>query len=111
METNKLDGTYVAPAAGRVTIGELGPDWLARQKAHLKPSTYRLYDSGWRVHVEPRWGTTKITRIVFSDVQAWVAEMAASRGASSVRTSFEILARILDDASMTTVSHPTRPAG
>ncbi|NKS99396.1 hypothetical protein GS498_25505 [Rhodococcus hoagii] len=26
VETNKLDGTYVAPAAGRVTIGELGPD-------------------------------------------------------------------------------------
>lgn len=98
VETNKLDGTYVAPAAGRITVSELGPDWLDRQKAHLKPSTYRLYESGWRNHVEPRWGDTALTRIVFSDVQAWVAKMAAERGASSVRTSFEILARILDDA-------------
>ncbi|NKS54750.1 tyrosine-type recombinase/integrase [Rhodococcus hoagii] len=98
VEANKLDGTYVAPSAGRVTVGELGLDWLDRQKAHLKPSTYRLYESGWRTHVEPRWGETTLTKIVFSDVQAWVAQMAAERGASSVRTSFEILARILDDA-------------
>ncbi|WP_343466510.1 tyrosine-type recombinase/integrase [Rhodococcus aetherivorans] len=98
VEVDKLQGSYVSPSAGRVTIGELGPDWLARQKAHMKPSGHRSYDSAWRIHVEPRWATTQIVKITYSDVQAWVAELAAQRGASVVQTAHAVLARILEDA-------------
>lgn len=98
VEVDKLQGSYVSPTAGRVTIGELGPDWLARQKAHMKPSGHRSYDSAWRIHVEPRWATTQIVKITYSDVQAWVAELAAQRGASVVQTAHAVLARILEDA-------------
>ena len=45
----------VAPAAGRVTVGERGMQWLARQ-THLKPSSVRTIGVAWRVHVEPQWG-------------------------------------------------------
>jgi hypothetical protein len=38
IEVDMRRGEYVAPSAGRVTVGELGTAWLDRQ-AHLKPAT------------------------------------------------------------------------
>jgi integrase len=98
VETAKLRGEYVAPAVGKTTVGTLGPAWLARQRGHLKPSGFRSYESGWRVHVAPRWASTPIAAVRFSDVQAWVAELATQRGPSIVRTAYGVLGRILDDA-------------
>src|SRR3954452_8624019 len=54
VEVSKLQGEYVAPSAARVTLGELGPAWLARQKGHLKPSGYAVMETTWRLRVEPR---------------------------------------------------------
>ena len=45
VETAKLTGSYVAHKPGRVTVGELGPAWLPRQRGHMKPSGWRSYDS------------------------------------------------------------------
>jgi integrase len=63
----------------------------------MKPSGFRAYESGWRIHVAPRWGATPIVAVRFSDVQAWVSDLAAKRGPSIVRTAYSVLARILDD--------------
>ncbi|MEX3644332.1 tyrosine-type recombinase/integrase [Mycolicibacterium porcinum] len=98
VEVEKLTGSYVAPALGKVTIGELGPEWLARQKAIIKPSAFHSVESAWRVHVEPRWALKAIAEINFSDVQSWVAELAGRRKGTVVRTAYDVLARILDDA-------------
>ncbi|MGE5697481.1 MAG: Arm DNA-binding domain-containing protein [Candidatus Sericytochromatia bacterium] len=98
VEVSKLRGEYVAPAVGRVTIGELGPAWLERQRGHMKPSGYRTYESAWRNHVERRWSRVRISDIRHSDVQAWIAALAAKRGAVTVELAFLVLARILDDA-------------
>ena len=56
VEVSKLRGEYVAPADARVTVGELGPAWLDRQRGHLKPSAYAVMEIAWRVRVAPRWG-------------------------------------------------------
>ncbi|MED5813857.1 tyrosine-type recombinase/integrase [Mycolicibacterium sp. 050232] len=98
VEVEKLTGSYVAPALGKVTVGELGPEWLARQRAIIKPSAFHSVESAWRVHVEPRWASKAIADINFSDVQSWVAEMAGRRKGTVVRTAYDVLARILDDA-------------
>ena len=98
VEVTKMRGEYVAPALGRVTIGELGPTWLARQQGHMKPSGFRSYESAWRVHVEPRWRNARVADIRYTDVQAWVAELAGKRGPLIVQTAYSVLARILDDA-------------
>lgn len=98
VEVTKMTGEYIAPSQGRVTVGALGPAWLARQQGHMKPSGFRSYESAWRVHVSPRWGTTRIAEVRFSDVQAWVTELAAKRGPVIVQTAHSVLARILDDA-------------
>ncbi|KHO18654.1 tyrosine-type recombinase/integrase [Mycolicibacterium setense] len=98
VEVEKLTGSYVAPALGKVTVGELGPEWLARQKAIIKPSAFHSVESAWRVHVEPRWASKAIADINFSEVQSWVAELAGRRKGTVVRTAYDVLARILDDA-------------
>lgn len=97
-EVDKLRGQYVAPALGKITVGELGPAWLARQKGHMKPSGFRSYESAWRVHVEPQWGGVRVADVFHTDVQAWVSELAGQRGPVVVQTVYSVLARILDDA-------------
>lgn len=98
VEMSKMRGEYVAPSLGRTTIGELGPAWLVRQKGHMKPSGYRSYESAWRVHVEPRWHRAKVAEVRYTDVQAWVTELADKLSPSMVATVYSVLARILDDA-------------
>ncbi|CPR11281.1 phage-related integrase [Mycobacterium bohemicum DSM 44277] len=93
-----MRGEYVAPTLGRITVGELGPLWLKRQQGHMKPSGFRSYESAWRVHVKPKWSAVRVADVRFSDVQAWVAELAAKRGPVIVHTAYSVLARILDDA-------------
>src|SRR6201999_4117659 len=55
-EVEKLRGEYIPPSLGRITVGELAPDWLGSKKQAIAPSHYRTLESAWRVHVEPRWG-------------------------------------------------------
>nr|WP_308214041.1 site-specific integrase [Mycolicibacterium conceptionense] len=55
-------------------------------------------ESAWRVHVEPRWASKAIADINFSDVQAWVSQLSGHRKGTVVRTAYDVLARILDDA-------------
>jgi integrase len=98
VEVTKARGEYVAPSLGRVTVGELGPAWLARKEGHLKPSAYRSYENAWRVYVEPRWRAAKVAEIRYTAVQAWVAELSKNLGASRVITVHSVLAGILDDA-------------
>jgi hypothetical protein len=97
VEVAKMRGEYIAPTLGKVTVGELGPAWLERQRGHMKPSGFRSYESAWRVHVAPRWGKARIAEVRFSDVQAWVSEFAGTRGPVIVQTAHSVLARILDD--------------
>ncbi len=98
VEVKKMAGEYVAPSLGKVTVGELGPSWLERQKGHMKPSGFRSYESAWRVHVKPHWSSVTIADVKFSDVQTWVTEIGAKRGPVIVHTAYSVLARILDDA-------------
>jgi integrase len=98
VEVAKMRGEYVPPTLGRITVGELGPGWLERKQGHMKASGFRSYESAWRIHVEPRWGRTRVSEIKFTAVQAWASQLAASRGAVVVQTAYSVLARILDDA-------------
>lgn len=98
IEVKKMTGEYVAPALGKITVGELGPAWLERQRGHIKPTAYRSYENAWRVHVKPTWDSRRIAEVRYSDVAAWVAEVSAKRGAATVAMAYQVFARILDDA-------------
>ncbi|WP_138841337.1 tyrosine-type recombinase/integrase [Rhodococcus pyridinivorans] len=110
VEVEKMRGEYVPPSLGRITIGELAPDWLARKQVDVKPSTYRSIDSSWRTHVEPRWGATRIADIKLGMVERWIADLGRDEldddgqivtkgsGATIVIRAYGVLAGILDDA-------------
>ena len=98
VETSKLKGEYIGASTGRTTVGELGPLWLERQRAHLKPRSLHTYAELWRVHIEPRWGPVRIAAIRHTDVAAWVAQMSTTHATSTVSGAYQILCRILDDA-------------
>jgi integrase len=107
VEVTKRRGEYVSHSDGRITIGELGPAWLDRQRGRLKVSTmYRQESLYWR-HVSPRWKDVAIGAIRQTDVQAWVSELTTHvaehgrgtrGGAATVGQAHNILANILDDA-------------
>lgn len=88
-------GQYVDPRDSRKTVGELGPDWLARQ-THLKASSLRPIESAWRVHVEPAWADHRLSEVTFTEVQDWVAQLSGS--ATTVKRAYGVLSAILDDA-------------
>lgn len=98
VEVSKARGEYVGPTLGRVTIGELGEAWLTRRQAVMKPSGFRSFESAWRKHVVPRWGRVQLADVRYTDVQAWVSELAARRSAVTVYRSHALLARVIDDA-------------
>ena len=40
-----------------------GPDWLARKKQTAAPSSWRMFESAYRVHVMPRWGAVSVADV------------------------------------------------
>ncbi|MGP5390473.1 tyrosine-type recombinase/integrase [Glutamicibacter arilaitensis] len=107
VEVDKATGAFIDPALANKTIAELGPSWLERKQG-LKPSAYRPLEIAWRVHVEPVWGKFPISKIVFTDVQAWVTNLSIGdekakpakkpKSATTVIRAYGVLAAILDDA-------------
>ncbi|WP_433600748.1 tyrosine-type recombinase/integrase [Nocardia sp. CA-135953] len=98
-------GTHVAPSAGQNTIGHIGPTWLDSQP-HLKDTTDSTRRITWRVHVEPRWGTTAVRDVRTGQIRAWVAEMmAANVGVPTIENAVGILRMVLE----TMVEHRQLP--
>ncbi|WP_374761051.1 Arm DNA-binding domain-containing protein, partial [Microbacterium sp. zg.B185] len=84
VELNKASGTYLDPSRSRISVGELGPTWLAAKEVALKPSAFAPLEVAWRLRVQPRWGKVPITEISHSDVKGWIAALNAEFGASVV---------------------------
>ena len=103
VETKKASGKYIDPTASRATVDRLGKAWLA-SRSHLKPSSTYVYESAWRLHVEPRWGRAMIGSIRHSEVQAWISALSDGtenkkpKSPTIVRRSHDILAGIIDTA-------------
>lgn len=108
VHVSKARGEYIDPADAKVTVGDLGLGWLAR-RTHLKPSSRRVEEVAWRVHVEPKWGSVKLSDIRHSAVQAWVSGMGRDtteqgkttrRGSGPVTVirAYNVLAGLLDEA-------------
>lgn len=91
-------GDYIDTSLSKVTIGERAGAWLAGKESALKPSAFYALEITWRLHVEPRWGSVALQAVEHSEVQAWVAELAARRSATVTLRAYGILAGILDVA-------------
>ena len=104
VEVDKMRGEYVAPSNARMTLGELGPAWLERQRGRLKPSSYATVETAWRTRIEPRWGTVALGDIRPTSVQHWLSELGRGTpdskpiGAAALKRMHYVLSRILGDA-------------
>lgn len=99
VEVEKMTGSYVPPALGKVTVRELGTDWVERKQTDLKPSTYSSLETAWRIHVEPRWGRVRIADVDLDQVERWITDLGkAGKGATVVIRAYGVLSGILDSA-------------
>lgn len=112
VEVRKVDGEFVDPRHGRITVDLLAGPWLATKKAKLKPSAYQPLESSWRIHVQPAWGHWQLAKIEIVDVEEWITDLVTevrdpanpekvlrkSASATTVIRAHSVLAGILDRA-------------
>ena len=82
-EADRLRGVMFDPGRGRVTVRELGAEWLASNPAkHADPATdeYHL-----RTHIFPALGDSRIDSVVQTDVQSLVNHLSARLAPRTVR--------------------------
>jgi integrase len=91
----QVTGTYVAPKAGRVSVGNLHTKWLGTQ-GHLKETTVATRAYTWTSHVEPRWADVAVADVQTSAVRSWVQDMVtAGAGPATVENALSVLRQIL----------------
>ena len=70
--------------------------WMDRRVAEgkAKDGTRRAYDTVWRRHIAPRWGSVPVDSIRPADVQEWLYSLPAATAQQAV----SVLRRVLDFA-------------
>ncbi len=93
LEVDKRKGVYVAPAAGRVKLGEYAQEWLD-SKHKLKPSTRARYqvvlDTALAKHAD-----TALGDISRQFVREWVADLSHDLSPASVHKTVGVLRQVL----------------
>ena len=89
----KAEGTYIDPAAGKTTVGELGPAWLAKKKLSTKPSHYRNLEGAWEKWVKPEWGNTPVSAVTRETAQQWVTGISQGKTVKDERGNEIVLAK------------------
>ena len=91
-------GTYVAPKAGRVTVGAVYESWSASQ-GHISAKTAATRRSAWNSRVAPAWENVAVVDVKTSAVRAWVSKMAADGvGVPGIENAFGVLRQVLGAA-------------
>lgn len=108
VEVSKYTGTYIDPTKGLKTVSHFAQAWLSTKEATTKPSTYQTYESRWRTHVQPRWGSIPVSKVSPEDVQEWINSLSNGTaktctegkklGPSLISDCFTVLAGTLDVA-------------
>jgi integrase len=75
VQTDSLRGTWVDPAAGKVTFAEYAEQWRASQ-VH-RASTAAQVETYFRRHVYPRIGARQLASLRPSDIQTFVKNLSA----------------------------------
>jgi integrase len=91
----QVTGTYVAPKAGRVSVGDLHAKWLGTQ-GHLKETTVVTRAYTWTSHVEARWAHVAVADVQTSAVRSWVQDMViGGAGPATVENALSVLRQVL----------------
>lgn len=90
-----VTGTYVAPGAGAVTVGQMHRQWLTMQ-GHIKETTKATRASAWSTHVRDEWESTPVSEVQTSGVRAWVGDLASAGSApATIENALGVLRMVL----------------
>jgi integrase len=99
VESDKLRGAFLDPAAGRVTVQDFGTGWLEAQT--FDASTREAVELRLRLHVYPHLGTAALSSVRPSQVQAWAKLLSrelAPRYVRVIMANFSaVMAAAVDD--------------
>jgi integrase len=93
LEVDKRKGSYVAPAAGRVKLGEYAREWLD-SKHKLKPSTRARYQVVLATFIADH-ADVALGDISRQLVREWVADLSVDHAAASVHKAAGVLRQVL----------------
>jgi integrase len=68
----------IAPAGHGVTVGDYLADWIERDKAHVRPSTWRGRETHVRCYLIPTLGRRPLSRLTPAEVERALGRFTAS---------------------------------
>ncbi|MGH8923573.1 MAG: tyrosine-type recombinase/integrase [Acidimicrobiia bacterium] len=95
--TARASGTWVDPRGSKITVKELGEEWL-RSNPAKRDSTWARDESALRVHVYPEFGARTIGSLTPNDIRSLVFEWSAGMSPRSVRRTYGALRAALNYA-------------
>lgn len=109
LESDQRRGTWIDPAAGKITVAEWSVDWL--DALDVARNTETQYRSLINNHIQPRWGQTSLSDITGITVAAWTKRLRTSYAPATVSTITKILSMMLADAADDRLipANPIRP--
>jgi integrase len=96
MKSQLLDGSYVDPTAGQMSLAAYAASWRAAQ-VH-RPTTVAQVDAHLRNHILSHFGDRAIASIRPTEVQAWVRGRSEVLAPSTVEVIYRIFSSMLSDA-------------
>ncbi|MGI5519337.1 tyrosine-type recombinase/integrase [Micromonospora sp. CA-259024] len=96
VESDKLRGAYVDPAAGRITFAEYAENWLRTRS--FDESTRETTEIRVRRHLLPYFGTRQVASIKPGHIREWDASMVGKLAPSTRSVIFAHLRTILGAA-------------
>lgn len=95
VETSKLRGVYVDPAAGRVTFAAAAERWCTVAGVGWRPTTAATMRSHLDAHLLPAFGPRPLRSITAPELRSWYAALARSRAPSTARAVLRTMASVL----------------
>lgn len=89
--TTLASGSWVDPAAGRVSFGEWADQWLATAGLTWRARTAEKHRMAIDVHWRPRFGNQPVKSITTDGVQRAINELSTTHSPSSIRTYYGTL--------------------
>jgi integrase len=97
-EADVSQGRWIAPAAGRTTVGEWVEQWFASAERAWKPKTRHTYRSVLDRLVLAHLGTTPLASLRPIRVASWAGTLSERLSASQVRQAYRLLSQVMASA-------------
>jgi len=98
VEAQKQRAEWINPELSSTLFEDWAEGWLAN-RTHLKLKTFSGYESLLKVHILPRFGSSRLDRIDSLSIEEWVADLKASGlSASRIRQAHNVLSQMLKTA-------------